>query len=191
MSNLHWQNKESKLIADCRVFSVYCNLAQAPGKEEIRDFYVLKLSNWATIIPVTVDRQVVLVKQYRHGTSQVTLEFPGGIVDLHEKDPRLTASRELFEETGYREKQLIHIGQHHPNPALQDNVCDVFLALNVEKISEPAFDTEGYEQIELCLKPLREVSELIASGDITHSAMITAFYYLELYEKKNPNIFVR
>ncbi len=130
-----------------------------------------------------------MVKQYRHGTSQVTLEFPGGIVDADEADPKQTASRELFEETGYREKELIFIGQHHPNPALQDNLCNVYLALNVEKISEPAFDIEGYEQIELCLVPLSELSQLIEKGDITHSAMITAFYYLELYAKKNPNIF--
>ncbi len=189
MQHLHWKNTESTLVADCRVFSVYCNLAQAPDREDLRDFYVLKLSNWVTVIPVTSDGNVVFVKQYRHGASQVTLEFPGGIVDPNETNSKGAGERELFEETGYCAKELFFLGRHHPNPALQDNVCDVYLALDAKKIAEPSFDKEGYETIELELVPLHEVPNLIANSDITHSAMITAFYYLNLYEKKNPNIF--
>ena len=132
MHHLEWKPKESKLIADCRIFTVYCNLAQAPGKEDIRDFYVLKLADWANVIPITDDEQVVFVKQYRHGTSQVTLEIPGGIVDPGDRDPKEAAERELFEETGYRAKELILLGQQHPNPAIQNNTCHTYLALDVK-----------------------------------------------------------
>ena len=185
MPDLHWKNKEIKLIADCRVFSVYQHFAQAPGTDAVLDFYVLKLFNWANVIPITVDQQVVFVKQYRHGTGQVTLEIPGGIIDPGKHDPKEAAERELFEETGYRAKELILLGHHHPNPALQNNVCHTYLAPNVEKISEPLFDPAGYEYIEVSLVPLSEVPRLIKNGDITHGTVITAFYYLNLYNNKN------
>ncbi len=186
MPDLHWKNKETKLLADCRVFSVYRHMAQAPSGDAVLDFYVLKLSNWANVIPLTVDQQVVFVKQYRHGTGQVTLEIPGGMVDLGEHDPKQAAERELFEETGYKtSKELIFLGHHHPNPALQNNICHTYLATDVEKISEPLFDPGGYEYIELSLVPLSEVPNLISSGDITHGTVIAAFYYLNLYNNKN------
>ena len=184
MQHLLWQNKESTLVADCRVFSVYRNLALSPNESDIRDFYVLKLSNWANVIPITEDGNVVFVKQYRHGTSQVTLEIPGGIVDLEDEDTKETARRELFEETGYKSEDLIFLGRHNPNPALQDNFCDTYLASNVKQIANPTFDKEGYEQIELALVPLSSISQLIANGDIAHGVVITAFYYLGLYENK-------
>ncbi len=184
MHHLLWKNKESTLVADCRVFSVYRNLALSPNKSDVRDFYVLKLSNWANVIPITPDGDVVFVKQYRHGTSQVTLEIPGGIVDLEDLDTKETARRELFEETGYKSEELIFLGRHNPNPALQDNLCDTYLALNAKQIASPSFDKEGYEQIELFLVPIASVSQLIANGDIAHGVVITAFYYLGLYENK-------
>ena len=187
MQHLLWKNKESKLVADCRVFSVYRNLAEAPQSNEIRDFYVLKLSNWANVIPITEEGNVVFVKQYRHGTSQVTLEIPGGIVDAEDLNTKHTAERELFEETGYKSQELIFLGRHNPNPALQDNICDTYLALNAKQIASPAFDKEGYEQIELCLMPLAAVPQLIANNDIAHGVVITAFYYLGLYENKISN----
>ncbi len=187
MQHLLWENKESALVANCRVFSVYRNFAQSPNKGDVRDFYVLKLFNWANIIPITEDGQVVLVKQYRHGTSQVTLEIPGGIVDLEDSDTKETARRELFEETGYESQELIFIGRHNPNPALQDNFCDTYLALNAKQTASPSFDKEGYEQIELALVPLSSIPQLITNGDIAHGVVITAFYFLGLYENKAFN----
>ena len=184
MQDLIWKNKESKLIAACRMFSVYRNLAQAPGRDSIYDFYVLKLFNWANVIPITSDQQVVFVKQYRHGIGHVTLEIPGGVVDGEDKDPLKTAQRELFEETGYKAKEMIFLGEYHPNPAMQDNICCAYLAENVIKISEPTFDAEGFEVIEVCLIPLTQVPQMIANGDITHSAVITAFHLLGLYNSK-------
>ena len=182
MPDLNWKNKESKLISSCRMFSVYRQLTQAPGKDSVYDVYVLKLASWANVIPITSDHQVVFVKQYRHGTGHVTLEIPGGVIDPEDVDPIKTAERELFEETGYKSKDLIFLGKYHPNPALQDNICHVYLAQNVEKISEPPLDPKGYEYIEVCLVPLSKVPQLITNGDITHGAVIAAFYLLDLYE---------
>jgi len=42
------------------------------------DFYILESTDWINIIPLTADHQVVMVRQYRHGSKEVPLEIPGG-----------------------------------------------------------------------------------------------------------------
>ncbi len=178
----NWQTISSETIADCRVFSVNRKLAVPGGAEnkEQQDFYVLHPSHWVNVIPVTQNDEVVLIEQFRHGTSQLTLEIPGGMVDLSDESPAHAAARELLEETGYMADSLVHIGRNHPNPAMQSNWCDSFLARTVKKIEEPRFDRNEY--IEIRLTPIEKIPYLIQSGRITHSLVIVAFYYLNLHE---------
>src|SRR5664279_2839452 len=65
------------------------------------DGFVLEYGDWATILAVTKQQQVVLVRQYRHGAQKVMLELPGGAMDARDESPLQAARRELLEETGY------------------------------------------------------------------------------------------
>src|SRR6476469_5123856 len=87
---------------------------------------VLDVPDWCNIIPVRKDGRIVMVRQFRFGAWQPSLEIPGGIVDPGE-DPQTAAVRELAEETGYRPARVIALGHVHPNPALQPNRCHSFL----------------------------------------------------------------
>lgn len=183
----NWETISSEQIADCRVFSVNRNLAAPSGNEEkAHNFYVLHPNHWVNVIPITQKNEVVLIEQFRHGTGQLTLEIPGGMVDDDDLSPKHAAARELLEETGYQANGLIHIGRNHPNPALQSNYCDTFLARDVQKILEPRFDRNEY--IEIRLTPIDEIPFLIQSGRVTHSLVIVAFYYLQLHEHSLRNI---
>jgi len=73
------------------------------------DFYILESRDWINIIPLTDDHQVVMIRQYRHGSREVTLEIPGGLVDPGDT-PKKAAVRELLEETGYQAKKWIKSG---------------------------------------------------------------------------------
>ncbi len=177
---MSWETISTEQLVDCRVFSVNRNLASR-SEGRTHDFYVLHPNNWVNVIAIDSNDQVILIEQFRHGTSQLTLEIPGGMVDPEDPSAKHAAARELLEETGYAAKDLIHIGRNHPNPAMQSNYCDTFLALNVEKLFEPKFHTTEY--IEVRLTPLADIPELIASGKVTHSLVIVAFYYMQLYER--------
>ncbi len=178
----YWSLLESEQVADCRVFTVKRNLSRNEGRKKGTEFsfYVIKPHNWINIIPITSDGNVVMVKQFRHGIRELTLEVPGGMVDPGE-EPAVAAAREMLEETGYVADEIIHLGTNHPNPALQDNVCDSYVAVNARKIQEPVFDTT--EDIEIVLKPLAEISEMIRTGEIMHALVITAFHMLGLHKK--------
>jgi 8-oxo-dGTP pyrophosphatase MutT (NUDIX family) len=115
-----------------------------------------------------------MVRQYRHGSREVTLEIPGGLVDPGDT-PEEAATRELLEETGYRAEEMIKIGVSNPNPAIFNNRCYTFLAQDITKVSDPKPDQT--EDIEVVLIPLVDIPELIRKGEIDHAIVISAFYW--------------
>lgn len=179
-----WKCVHSKLNQSFRVFSIRTDTAVSPRTGLEHEFYIIESNDWINIIPLTNDNQVVMVKQYRHGSKGITLEIPGGLVDPGDT-PEKAASRELLEETGYQAKELIKIGEVNPNPALFCNRCHTFLARDLKKVSEPKPDQT--EDIEVTLIPLKNIPELILKGKIDHAIVISAFthYWLRFQSLKS------
>jgi 8-oxo-dGTP pyrophosphatase MutT (NUDIX family) len=174
-----WNETESKLVGDFRIFQARQVWRQSPRTGDVHTFYVLESQDWMNVIPLTAEGKVVLIHQYRHGTGEVTLEIPGGLVDEDDGDPARTAARELREETGYEAREIIPIGHTRPNPAFLNNTCYTFLALDACLVGSP--ELEGAEDIAVEEVQLASIRELIRIGRITHSLTIAAFYHLEGY----------
>ncbi len=135
-------------------------------------FFLLDTLDWVNVIPVTDAGEIVLVRQFRHGSDAVSLEIPGGIVDREDADPAATAARELREETGYRARAIERLGTIHPNPAFMTNRCHVYLATGCE----PAGDLEmdAGEDIQVVTQPLAGLDTLVRSGAIDHAIVLAA-----------------
>jgi ADP-ribose pyrophosphatase len=129
------------------------------------------------VIPLTDDGRVVLVRQYRFGTEDFTLEIPGGMCDSDES-PLRAAAREMREETGFEARQIVPLGFVHPNPAIQTNRCHSYLARGARRVQDPTPDP--FEQIEVDSVPLAEIGRLVREGAITHALVVTAFHLLSL-----------
>ena len=169
-----WPLVHSQPGPSYRVFSIRTDTARSPRTGREHDFYILESADWVNVIPVTLDGQVVMVRQYRHGIREVTLEVPGGLVGLDDT-PLEAARRELLEETGYEAGEIKLIGAAHPQPAVLNNRHLTFLATNVGQTMAPHLD-EG-EDSEVVLVPLSEVQRKIAEGEITNGMVILAFYW--------------
>ena len=76
-----WKRISTKVLAPTRIFSIREDRYQLPRHEKEASFYVLESSDWVNVIPLTEQGEVVLIRQFRFGTENVTLEIPGGIVD--------------------------------------------------------------------------------------------------------------
>ncbi len=131
------------------------------------DFYVLGLRDWVNITPVTRDGKVLLVRQYRRGTDDITIEIPSGSMDRGEDSPLPAACRELREETGYVAGCMTPLCRVAVNPAIQDNYCYMYLATDCTYEGE--LQPDATEEIEVMSLTPQEVEDMLARGEITHS----------------------
>lgn len=173
-----WPLINSRKEASLRIFNLRIDRAHSPRTQEEHDFYILESPDWVNVIPLTPDNQIVLIRQYRHGIREVTLEIPGGIVEGTDSSEE-AARRELREETGYEASQMILLGDVRPNPAFLNNRCATYVAKDVEKVGMQHQDEK--EDIEVLLRPVTDIPALIKEGRITHSLVLAAFYrfYME------------
>jgi ADP-ribose pyrophosphatase len=173
-----WKLISSRRDESFRIFNLRTDRSLSPRTDQVHEFYILESPDWVNVIPITPEKEVVLIRQYRHGTKEVTLEIPGGIVEAQDT-PEIAAGRELLEETGFKESHLVYLGTVHPNPAFLDNRCHTYLATDVRRVKKQEQDEK--EDIEVLLRPLDEIPRLIREGEITHSLVVAAFYrfYME------------
>ncbi len=182
MENLNWETDKTEFAFDLKIFKANWVVRRNPKTGKSAKFVVLDSKNWVNIIPITNDRKVVMIEQYRHGIDRITLEVPGGLIDESEK-PEEAAIRECVEETGFfSENKPIPIGMNHPNPAFLNNSCFSYVWYDVEKKFEPCFDPN--EDIVVKLVPIENVLNLIRTGEITHSIVLNAFFFLFLKESR-------
>ena len=133
------------------------------------EYGVLEGDGFASVVPVTEDGKVVLVRQWRQPLGSLTLELPSGGVDKGE-DPRAAAERELFEEAGFRAVGLEHLVSIHTSTGRSNEVCHLFRCRAVWDPGGPRPEpTEFIRVVEL---PLEEALKGISEGAITDAATV-------------------
>ena len=169
-----WPLLSTEALADFVVFRVRREVSENPRTGEPHRFVVFEGSDWVNVVALTDAGEMVLVRQWRHGTGAETLEIPGGTVDAGDASPLVAAVRELREETGYASEDWTELGCVHPNPAVQSNRCTTFLARGCVRVGDP--EPDGGEDLCVELRPAGEADELVRSGRITHALVLVAFH---------------
>jgi 8-oxo-dGTP pyrophosphatase MutT (NUDIX family) len=167
-----WPRLDSQPVFDAGLFRVTRERTRSPRTGGERDVYVLHMADWLMTVPLTAQGELVLVRQYRHGSGEASLEVPGGLHDGTGERPEQGAARELAEETGYGDGVLSFLGELRPQPALLSNRVRIYLAQGIRRTAAPQPDAG--EDIEVVLLDPREVPARIASGEINNAMTVTA-----------------
>jgi len=178
-----WKKKSSKYITENVVFKLRCDVISSPRTGKDLDAYILETRDWVNIVPVTPDNQIVMVRQYRFAAEEVTLEIPGGLLDMTGESFANAARRELCEETGYDSDEIIPLGTVKPNPAILTNHLHIFAAKNVTLLKEQELD-DG-EDIQVELVSFEKIPSLIHDGTISHALVLNAFYLYDLHTRNH------
>ena len=171
-----WVRLQSRELLHTRVFDVRASEFRHPSREEAKEFLVIDAPDWAVVAPVTAAGELVLVRQFRFGAQQLSLELPGGVIERGE-DPARAAVRELVEETGYRGGEAEVLGWVHPNPAIQSTRAHLIVVPDVQLAESTDWDAD--EELSLTLAPIDDVLAMGRSGQITHALMLNMLFLLE------------
>ena len=175
-----WKTLGTKQIFGNRIFGFREDTVKSPKTDNTHPVWVMDAPTWVNIIPITKEKKVIMIKQYRFGSQEISLEIPGGMVDAGE-DTQSAATREMKEETGYESEEVHAIGKISPNPALMSNHTYSYVAYNVKKTGDQQLD--NMEDIEVLEVDLNQIPTLITNGEIDHSLVVSAFYLLDQFEK--------
>jgi ADP-ribose pyrophosphatase len=134
-------------------------------------FYVVKPDDYVTILAVTYDNQILLVRQYRPVVEDYTLELPSGHVEGGES-PAEAARRELLEETGYKASDVELLGCLVPDTGRLANRLWCYFAPNVV----PSVDAQTLleERIELIICSMDDLARYIAEAQFNHALNLAA-----------------
>jgi 8-oxo-dGTP pyrophosphatase MutT (NUDIX family) len=170
-----WRYLGRRELASTRVFRLIEERAVSPRTGRERDFVHLATGDWVNVVPLTAAGEVVLVRQWRHGIKDFTLEIPGGIVEDGE-DPAAAAAREVREETGHAGAPPQLLGTVEPNPAILDNRTLTYLLEDCRPVGD--LQPDAGEDLAVEIVPLGEIPGLIGRGTIRHALVICGFWWL-------------
>jgi ADP-ribose pyrophosphatase len=166
-----WRKLRTEPLLATRIFDVNRTVYQHPHRSQEQDFVVIHAPDWVNVLALTPDQQLVLVRQFRYGTDEFSIEIPGGVMDPGE-EAVAAGVRELREESGYVGTSARLLGRVHPNPAMQNNRCH--LVLVEQALPTAKVDWDPDEEFEIMTKPVDEVYALAYRGAITHAMVLDA-----------------
>lgn len=160
-----WKILEEIDVSPSKWFPIKQHKIELPNGEIIDDYFITDLSNVGMILPITMQNEIVFVKQYKHGVKEILIELPAG---FQQKDKSIeeSALAELEEETGIKTSidKLIPIGRISNTPTKSTHITYGFLVTELEFNSVQ--NLEITEDIEIIKRSPIETIEMIKNGEI-------------------------
>lgn len=139
------------------------------------------------VVAVNADREVLVIRQYRHAARAILVELPAGLLDQPGEPPLEAAKRELQEEGLIQARCWTSLLDYRPSPGFCDEVIHVFLAEGVEATEPPAGFNPEHEEATLTRSwvALDALVEAVASGHVSNGLTITASLFASRFLDEN------
>jgi 8-oxo-dGTP pyrophosphatase MutT (NUDIX family) len=159
-----WKVLSSEYVSRKFWYTVRRDEVQLPSGTVIPEYWINEYRPWVNVVAVTERGDVLMVRQYRHGSGAIHFEIPAGTTDAEDTDVESAARRELLEETGYGGGRWSPLMTLSANPALQNNLTYTFLAEGVVPMT--VADPGASEDLRLHLVPAGEIEAMIDGGEL-------------------------
>jgi len=136
---------------------------------------IVEHNGGVALAAVTPEGKMVMVRQYRKAAEKAILEVPAGKIEKDE-DHRLTAERELKEETGYSTGKMEYITSFYSSIGYSTEVIYLYYAT---ELTPGETDFDDNESIEILEYDLTELKEMVFSGEIEDAKTIAAILLVE------------
>lgn len=159
------------------IVDVYSDTIETPDGNIAYWDYVEHRKGAAAVVPVTPEGKILMVRQYRNALDRYTIELPAGCRDSLTEDTKISAMRELEEETGFQCGHIEKMLSLKTTVAFCNEFIDVYLATDL-KPGKQHLDPEEF--IEVRAYDPEELLEKIYAGIIQDSktvAGILAYCY--------------
>jgi len=167
-------------VFDGTLLQVYVDEVKLPdGSRSTRDW--IKHPGASAVVPVFQDGSIMLLKQFRYPPRKLFIEVPAGKIDEGES-PRITALRELEEESGFTCKNLEQVGSLFPAIGYADEEIFVFVGWNLEESGKQTDDDEFLINHKIHFS---DALKLIESGEIKDAKTITSIIQTYFWWKKH------
>ena len=144
---------------------------ELPGGRILEGYFVRETRGFAVIAALTPEREIVLVRQYKHGIGQVVLELPAGMIDPGET-PLECAVRELAEETGYAGTAPRHVRSLFVDPTSSNGSFHIVLIADARPVTVQSLDLT--EDIVVETATLAAFDQMLRDGRIASGPQVAA-----------------
>lgn len=154
-----------------RVIQVNVERVQLPNAS-VADLEIIHHPGGAAVVAVDANRNVCLLRQFRHAAGDYLWELPAGKID-NKEPPLQTATRELAEEAGAEAAEWESLGDYVSSPGVFTEVVHLFLAT---KLAHVASGHEEHEVIEVHWKPIDEALRMACTGEIRDGKSLVGIF---------------
>jgi ADP-ribose pyrophosphatase len=127
----------------------------------------------AAVVPFVDEREVLLIRQYRHAAGGVIYEVPAGKLDEGEA-PEVCAARELEEEAGQRAGRIERLGAIWTTPGFTNERIHLFAAFDLSPTTQRLEDDELIEVVRMSLD---SALEMVWSGELSDAKSALALLH--------------
>ncbi|MEW6182011.1 MAG: NUDIX hydrolase [Bacillota bacterium] len=164
---LHEETLSSERVYSGKIINVRVDTVLLPdGRTGTRE--VVEYAGAVAVVALTDDKEVVMVRQYRHPVGKVLVEIPAGKIEETE-DPETSARRELIEEAGIRARSWRCLGRFYSTPGFTSEMMHLYL---VRDLSFHQQETDEDEFVEVVRIPFPKALEMVYKGEICDAKSI-------------------
>jgi ADP-ribose pyrophosphatase len=175
MNHEPWQVIESQIVIDAPWCKIRRDTVRLPDGRVVADYYLSMRPDVVVIAAVSADGMLPLVRQYKHGAGEVTLELPAGV--FFDGTPEEASVRELREETGWECQNVTRIGEFFDDATKNTNRVYCMLATGAYRAGPQQLEEiEASSGLELVEVSLAQLPELLASGMIKAQSSVASAY---------------